>query len=127
MPQTFLETDEDRLLIARFDIDHAIGHESGLRESRGKKIRARKAPQNLSPRAGRDPRRKERRGGGVDRVIAAARHLVQGAKRQSASVYLKALASLGILCEIEAGREKIYTNPALLTLLSDRGATEDAS
>ena len=49
------------------------------------------------------------------------------AKRQSASVYLKALASLGILCEIEAGREKIYTNPALLTLLSDRGATEDAS
>ncbi len=49
------------------------------------------------------------------------------AKRQSASVYLKALASLGILCKIEAGREKIYTNPALLTLLSDRGATEDAS
>ena len=43
------------------------------------------------------------------------------AKRQSASVYLKALTSLGILCEIEAGREKIYTNPALLTLLSDRG------
>ncbi|MGA9824320.1 MAG: Fic family protein, partial [Methylocystis sp.] len=34
------------------------------------------------------------------------------AKRQSASVYLKALTSLGILGEIEAGREKIYTNPA---------------
>jgi Fic family protein len=49
------------------------------------------------------------------------------AKRQSASVYLKALTSLGILCEIEAGREKIYTNPALLTLLSDRGATDGAS
>jgi Fic family protein len=42
------------------------------------------------------------------------------AKRQSASVYLKALASLGLLVEVDAGREKIYTNPALLTLLSDR-------
>ena len=49
------------------------------------------------------------------------------AKRQSASVYLKALASLGILVEIEAGREKIYTNPALLTLLYDRSTTEGAS
>jgi len=49
------------------------------------------------------------------------------AKRQSASVYLKALTALGILDEIEAGREKIYTNPALLTLLSDRGAAEGAS
>jgi len=49
------------------------------------------------------------------------------AKRQSASVYLKALVSLGLLTEIEAGREKIYTNPALLTLLSDRGATEGSS
>jgi Fic family protein len=48
------------------------------------------------------------------------------AKRQSASVYLKALASLGVLREIEAGREKIYTNPALLTLLSDRSATDGA-
>ena len=49
------------------------------------------------------------------------------AKRQSASVYLKALASLGILDEIEAGRKKIYTNPALLMLLSDRSAAEGAS
>lgn len=38
-----------------------------------------------------------------------------------------AFASLGLLREIEAGREKIYTNPALLTLLSDRGATEGAA
>ena len=49
------------------------------------------------------------------------------AKRQSASVYLKALTALGILDEIEAGREKIYTNRALLTLLSDRSAAEGAS
>jgi type I restriction enzyme, R subunit len=35
------ETDEDRLLIARPDIDHAIGNESGLREGRGEEVRAR--------------------------------------------------------------------------------------
>lgn len=49
------------------------------------------------------------------------------AKRQSASVYLKALAGLGLLSEIEAGREKIYTNPALLALLSEGGSAADAS
>ena len=49
------------------------------------------------------------------------------AKRQSASVYLKALTALGILDETKADREKIYRNPALLTLLSDRGAAEGAS
>ena len=43
------------------------------------------------------------------------------AKRQSASVYLKALRDRGILREVEGGREKLYTNPALLTLLSDGG------
>lgn len=49
------------------------------------------------------------------------------AKRQSASVYLKALVGLGLLTEVEAGREKIYTNPALLRLLSDRSANERVS
>jgi Fic family protein len=49
------------------------------------------------------------------------------AKRQSASVYLKTLAGLGLLSEIEAGREKIYTNPPLLTLLSERDASKNAS
>jgi Fic family protein len=43
------------------------------------------------------------------------------AKRQSASVYLKALRDRGILREVEAGREKLYTNPAFLNLLSAGG------
>ncbi len=42
------------------------------------------------------------------------------AKRQSASVYLKSLVKVGILREQKVGREKIFTNPALLHLLSDR-------
>ena len=44
VPQAFLETDEDRLLIARLDIDHAIGHEPGLREGRGEQVLARETP-----------------------------------------------------------------------------------
>ena len=30
VPQAFLETDEDRLFVARLDIDHAIWHEPSL-------------------------------------------------------------------------------------------------
>lgn len=42
------------------------------------------------------------------------------AKRQTAAVYLKALASEGILDELKAGRENLYINPSLLALLSER-------
>ena len=42
------------------------------------------------------------------------------AKRQTAAVYLKALAAEGILEEIKAGRENLYVNPRLVTLLADR-------
>ena len=36
------------------------------------------------------------------------------AKRQTAAVYLKALAAEGILQQIKAGRENLYINPPLL-------------
>ena len=42
------------------------------------------------------------------------------AKRQTAAVYLKALTAEGLLEEIKAGRENLYINPPLLTLLSER-------
>ncbi len=42
------------------------------------------------------------------------------AKRQTAAVYLKALASEGILQQIKAGRENLYINPPLLALLAER-------
>jgi copper chaperone CopZ len=53
VPQAFLETDEDRRLIARLDIDHAIGHEPGLREGRGEQILPGETPEHLAtqPRA----------------------------------------------------------------------------
>jgi Fic family protein len=43
------------------------------------------------------------------------------AKRQTASVYLRALAEIGVLREVEAGREKLFLHPKFLDLLlSDR-------
>ena len=40
------------------------------------------------------------------------------AQRQSASVYLKALATIGVLEERKAGRERLFINPALIELLT---------
>jgi len=40
------------------------------------------------------------------------------AKRQTASIYLKQLVSIGILKEMEVGREKLYINTRLLRELS---------
>lgn len=45
------------------------------------------------------------------------------AKRQAASVYLQALAGHGLLEQMKVGRESLYINPALLTLLRDRPAS----
>ena len=42
------------------------------------------------------------------------------AKRQTAAVYLKALAAQGVLEQVKAGRENLYINPPLLALLTDR-------
>src|SRR5271163_4173169 len=52
----------------------------------------------------------------------AGNHADAATKRQSASVYLKALMKLGVLAEIRAGRENLYTNPALLRLLSEQNS-----
>lgn len=41
------------------------------------------------------------------------------AKRQAASVYLKALVDRGMLQETKTGRENLYINPALLALLRE--------
>jgi Fic family protein len=40
------------------------------------------------------------------------------AKRQTASVYLKALRDIGVLREMKAGREKLFIHPNLMTLLT---------
>ena len=42
------------------------------------------------------------------------------AKRQAASAYLKAMTALGLLEERTVGREKVFINPKLISLLADR-------
>ena len=92
MPQAFLKTDEDRLFVARLDIDHAIGHEPGLCEGRGEQILLCDTPEHLATQPRRDSSRKERRGRAVDRAMAAAGHLMQSAKCQSASRQSRSIA-----------------------------------
>lgn len=50
-------------------------------------------------------------------------NLVDGgiAKRQTASVYLKQLAELGVLTEIKVGREKLFLHPNFVRLLTSDG------
>jgi len=40
------------------------------------------------------------------------------AKRQTASTYLKALAGIGVLREVESGRDKVFIHPKLMELLT---------
>ncbi|MEX0828403.1 MAG: Fic/DOC family N-terminal domain-containing protein [Haliea sp.] len=42
------------------------------------------------------------------------------AKRQTASVYLKQLCEIGVLEEIKVGREKLFINPQLMRLLTQK-------
>ncbi len=41
------------------------------------------------------------------------------AKRQTASVYLKQLCDIGVLIEIQAGKEKLFVHPKLVQLMTD--------
>jgi Fic family protein len=43
------------------------------------------------------------------------------AKRQTASEYLKKLASIGVLEERKVGRERLFLHPKLLTLVTQEG------
>lgn len=40
------------------------------------------------------------------------------AQRQTASSYLKQLASIGVLEEVEAGKEKLFVHPKLMQLMT---------
>ena len=83
MSQSFLETGQHRFLIRRLDIDHPVGRQPGLSEGRREEILAGDAPKHLAARPGGNSRGEQRRRRAVDRAIAAASHLMQGAERQS--------------------------------------------
>ena len=85
MAQTFLETGEEGFLVARLDINHAIGPEAGLGDGRSEEVLAGDAPQDFAARPGGDPSGKQRGGRAVDHPIAAASDLMQRAEREAAS------------------------------------------
>lgn len=85
MAKPFLHAGQHRSVIPGLDMDHPVGPQTCLRDSRGEEIAARQAPQHLSPRPRRDARPEQGRSSPVDRAVSAARYLVQGPERQPAA------------------------------------------
>ena len=77
MPQSLLKAREHRWFVTRFHVDDAIGQEAGLGDGRREEVLPRDAPQDLASCA----RGEQRSCRAVDRAIAAAGDLVQGAER----------------------------------------------
>jgi hypothetical protein len=84
MPQPFLETGEQRLLIARLHIDDAVGQETGLGDGGRKEILPGHTPQHPAFCARRNSSGKERSGRAIDRTVAASGHFMQSAESQPA-------------------------------------------
>src|SRR5258707_4005454 len=83
MPQSLLEACEHRWLVTRFQVEDTFGQETGLRDGGREEVLACDTPQDLASRARGNSRGEQCRRRAVDRAIAAAGHLVQGAERQS--------------------------------------------
>ncbi len=83
MAQSFLHAGEHSLIVAGFEIDHAVACEACLSDGRSEQVRARDAPEDLALGAGGEARAE--RGGcrPVDRAVTAAGYLMQGAERET--------------------------------------------
>lgn len=79
MPQPFFHAGEKRFVVARFDIDNAIGRQSCLSNRRSKQVRSRDAPEDLALGAGGDAGAEQRGSGAIDRSVAAAGDFMQRA------------------------------------------------
>jgi len=77
MPQTFLETGEKRLLVTRFDMDHAVRRQARLRDRGSKKVGACDDPQHLSSGPRSNSGNKQRRRRPIHCPIAAAGKFMQ--------------------------------------------------
>jgi hypothetical protein len=84
MPQPFLETGQQRRLIASLHIDDAVGQETGLGDGGRKEILPGETPQYPTCCARRNSGGEERSSRAIDRSIAAARHFMQCAEGQTA-------------------------------------------
>ena len=81
VPQAFLETGQQCLVVTGFDVDDAAGKQAGLGQGRGEQILSRDAPQHLAFGAGCDSGGEQGGRRAVNRAVAATRHLMQRAER----------------------------------------------
>ncbi len=77
MPQPFLETGQQGLLIAGFDIDHPVRRQPGGGKAGGEQIRIAQAPQDLPAQPRHDAGGEQAGHGAIQRAIAGAGHLMQ--------------------------------------------------
>ena len=84
MAQPLLHTGQHRRIIAGLDMDHPARRQTGLLQPRREQIGLRHAPEHLPGQARGDPSGKTGRRRAIGGAIAAARDLVQAAKRQPA-------------------------------------------
>ena len=85
MPQTFLETCQNTLFVACFDVDDAIWSKPCLGDRWREQVGPRQAPERFAFRTRRDACHKQGGGGTVDRAIAAAGDLMQCPKCKAAA------------------------------------------
>lgn len=80
MAQSFLHAGEHSLIVARFEIDHAVTCETCLSDGRSEQVRACDAPKDLALGAGSEARAE--RGGRrpIDRPVTAAGYFMQRAE-----------------------------------------------
>lgn len=83
MAEAFLDTSQHGLVVARLDVDHAIGREARLRQRWGEEIGPGDDPKNLAPGSRRDPGGEESRGRTVNGTVAAAGNFMECAEREA--------------------------------------------
>lgn len=85
MTESFFHTDEHGLVVAGFDVDHAVRRQAGLRDRGCEEIRARHAPENFALGASGNAGAEQGGGGSVDRAVSAARDFMQRPEREAAA------------------------------------------
>lgn len=85
MAEAFLGAGENRLVIARFDVDHTIGAKPRLGKCRREQIRPCQAPKHLPACARGDAGGEQSGRGAVDGAIAAAGDFMHRTARQAAA------------------------------------------
>ena len=85
MAQPFLHAGQDRPVVPRLDMDHPVGRQAGLLETRGEEILLRDAPEHPSLRPGGNTGNETRSRRAVHRTLAAAGDLMQATERQPAA------------------------------------------